>query len=66
MKITKKSNLTGKVHTMEIPCTQAQLDSFNAGMYIQNAMPNISAELREFVLTGITPEEWESIDLGDE
>ena len=25
---------------------------------IQNAMPNLSADEREFLMTGITPEEW--------
>lgn len=68
MKITKTSSLTQKVHTMEVPCTQTQLDNFNAGMHIQNAMPNVSAELREFVLSGITPEEWDSMkfDIDDD
>ena len=64
MKITRKSSLTQREHTMEVPCTQKELDNFNAGMYIQNAMPNVSAELREFVLSGITPEECNSIKFG--
>ena len=64
MQITKISTLTQKEHTMEVPCTQEELDNFNAGMHIQNAMPNVSAELREFVLSGITPEEWDCMKFG--
>lgn len=66
MKITRISNLTQLSHTMEVPCTQEQLDNFNAGMHILNAMPNVSPELREFVLSGITPEEWNSMKFSDD
>ena len=59
MLITKKSAFTGIEHTLEIPVTQAQLDLWNSGVSIQNAMPNISAEDREFIKTGITTQEWD-------
>ena len=58
MLITKKSAFTGIEHTLEIPVTQAQLDLWNSGVSIQNAMPNISAEDREFIKTGVTVQEW--------
>ena len=58
MLITKKSAFTGIEHTLEIPVTQAQLDLWNSGVSIQNAMPNISAENREFIKTGVTAQEW--------
>ena len=58
MLITKKSVFTGIEHTLEIPVTQAQLDLWNSGVSIQNAMPNISAEDREFIKTGVTAQEW--------
>lgn len=59
MLITKKSAFTGIGHTLEIPVTQAQLDLWNSGVSIQNAMPNISAEDREFIKTGVTAQEWD-------
>ena len=59
MLITKKSAFTGIEHTLEIPVTQAQLDLWNSGVSIQNAMPNISAEDREFIKTGVTAQEWD-------
>ena len=58
MQITRKSMFTGKEHTMEVPCTAAQLQAWQSGMFIQDAMPNVSPELREFLMTGVTPDEW--------
>ena len=60
MLVTRKSQLTGEVHTMDIPCTEFQLWAWeHGGWKIQKAMPDVSTELREFVISGITPEEWE-------
>ena len=59
MKITRTSPFSGVENTLEIPCTQEQLDRWKAGEFIQRAMPDVSAELREFIMTGITPEEWD-------
>ena len=59
MEITKKSLLTGKVHTMEIPITQHQLDMWEGGGLIQNVMPQLNSEEREFLISGITPKEWD-------
>lgn len=61
MQITRTSLLSGKTHTLDIPCTQAQLDAWNGGTHIQDALPNLSADDREFVLSGITPEEWAEV-----
>lgn len=58
MLITRKSPFTGKTHTREIPVTEEQLSAWRLGEFIKTAMPNISAEDREFIKTGITPEEW--------
>lgn len=59
MLISKRSPLTGIETTRDIPVTQAQLDSWRRGELIQKAMPNISADDREFILTGYTPEDWD-------
>ena len=67
MKITKKSMLTGVEHTLEIPCTPEQLFNWQyKGGHIQDAMPNVPAPQREFLMTGITPEEWDVLVSGDE
>lgn len=62
MKITKKSLLTGNTHTIELDVTQEQMDRFNnrriTGEYAQDIFPNLSTPEREFIISGITPEEW--------
>ena len=61
MKITKFNPCTGKTNTLEVPCTQEQLDAWRCGTLIQNAMPNVPHELREFLISGFTPGEWEGM-----
>ena len=58
MKISKVSALSGKIHTLDINVTYEQIEEWHNGMLIQEAMPNVSADEREFIKTGITPEEW--------
>jgi hypothetical protein len=59
MIIIRKSMLSGNVSSMDIPVTEDQLAKWQAGALIQNAMPNLSADQREFIMTGITPAEWD-------
>lgn len=60
MTVTKTSLLTGNVSTMEINVTHEAIANWRNGELIQNAMPNLTADEREFLKTGITPEEWEA------
>ena len=61
MLITRTSPFSGNTNVMEIDVTQEQLRSWRQdGILIQDAMPNLSADEREFIKTGITPEEWDS------
>ena len=59
MIIKRVSTLTGKHHVREIDCTEGQYELWLDGAMVQNAIPNLSADDREFILSGITPEEWE-------
>ena len=59
MKITRTSRLTGKTSVMYLDITKEQLFSWVDGMLIQEAMPNLTPDEREFVMTGITPDEWD-------
>ena len=61
MLITRTSPLSGKTHTLNIPVTASQLYNWENGMLIQEAMPNLSTEDREFILSGSTPEEWDRL-----
>ena len=69
MKLTKISMITGDSHTLDIPATQEELDSalraMEDGELIQNILPQLSDDQREFIMTGITAEEWDQY-LGDE
>jgi len=65
MLIKRKSMLTGLIHYWRIPVTMEQLDDWYSGTLIQDAMPNLSADQREFVVTGILPSEWKNV-LGEE
>lgn len=60
MKITRTSPFSGKEHTLEVPVTEAQMIRYeNREDLIQNIFPNLDRGLREFIKTGITPDEWE-------
>ena len=62
MLITRKSPLTGKFNEREIDIDMDQLTRYHKGdELIQNIMPDISSDDREFLITGYTPEDWESI-----
>lgn len=61
MLITRKSTFTGKENTMDVACTEEQLQRWQNGEYIQVAMPNVSPDHREFLMTGVTPEEWNAV-----
>tara|TARA_R110002072_G_scaffold31462_2_gene96886 strand:+ start:937 stop:1107 length:171 start_codon:yes stop_codon:yes gene_type:complete len=45
---------------MELPITQEHLDIYETvgDILIQDAFPNLDKEQREFLLSGITPQEW--------
>jgi hypothetical protein len=61
MLIERKSILSGNVNVMDIDVTPTQIDAWKNGMLVQSAMPDLSADEREFIMTGITPKEWEGI-----
>jgi hypothetical protein len=62
MKITKTSQLTGKIHTLDINVTESELmrieNRRTSGELIQRIVPNLPISDREFLMTGITNEEW--------
>ena len=60
MKVIRTSPFSGNTNVMEIDVTQEQLSSWENGTLIQNAMPHLTPDEREFIKTGITPEEWDS------
>lgn len=61
MLITKTSMLSGETRSLDLNVNQDQIDLWEGGMVIQNAMPNLSVDEREFIMTGVTAEEWETM-----
>ena len=61
MFITRTSLFSNKTRTLDIPVTQEQLNSWNSGVLIQHAMSNLTEDQREFIMTGITSEEWDEM-----
>jgi len=59
MKITKRSLVSQEVRTVDLPVTQEQLDRWKNGELIQKAMPHLTTDEREFLMTGMTSEEWD-------
>jgi hypothetical protein len=60
MKISKRSPFSGEVNEREIDVTPEQIKTWHDGAMIQDAMPDMNPDDREFLMTGITPEEWET------
>ena len=60
MQITRTSDFTGVERTLDLPITLEQYNSWKGGTLIQEAMPDLSPNDREFIMTGITSEEWDN------
>jgi hypothetical protein len=59
MKITKVSMLSKLERSLELDVTAVEIKAWKSGMLIQDAMPRLNTDEREFMMTGITAEEWE-------
>lgn len=57
--VTRTSLVSGTTRTMILTATLDQWAALDKGALIQNALPHLSADDREFLLTGITGDEWE-------
>jgi hypothetical protein len=66
MFIARRSLISGKGHVWDLPVTNDQLLAWQNGELIQKAMPNLTDDQREFVKTGIIPEEWAATFTEDE
>ena len=66
IKVTRQSVITRQMNTMELPISQDHLDIYDTvgDILVQDAFPNLDKEQREFLISGITPDEWNK-HLGD-
>ena len=65
MKITRTSMFTGIERSLDLPITEAQIAQWQAGGLIQNVMPQLTGDEREFIMTGVTAQEWAN-EFGEE
>ena len=60
--VTKRSAISGIVRTRELDITEEQYSRWQKreGL-VQEVFPNLSDSDREFIMTGITDEEWDAV-----
>jgi hypothetical protein len=59
--ITRRDPLTGKFNSMYLSVTDEQYSAWADGMLIQEAMPDLNADEREFIISGLLPDSWSEI-----
>lgn len=59
MNITRVSTLTGEENTLRLPVSQVQMERWEMGELAQDVFPHLSPSQREFIISGITEEEWD-------
>lgn len=58
MIVSRISPFSGVLNRMELPITVEQYQRWQDGELIQNVFPSLTADEREFIMTGITADEW--------
>ncbi len=62
MIVRRRNNLTGVWNEMNLSITQEQLDRYDRQEdLVQNIFPELPPPQREFLITGITPNEWDEL-----
>ncbi len=67
MIIHRRSLISGKTNTMDLPVTEEQVKESQDGGLIQNVFPDLTLAEMEFIKSGITPVEWQQVeqDMGE-
>jgi len=58
MQVSKRSVASGELNTMVLDFTMPQYMDWKGGTLAQDAFPQLNADEREFLMTGMTPDEW--------
>jgi hypothetical protein len=53
--------MSGKTHSVKMMVDMDDYAAWQNGQLIQNAMPYLTPDEREFLMTGITKEEWNTM-----
>lgn len=57
--ITRTSPISGQTRTISLKASEDQWAAYDKGDLIQRALPHLSDSEREFIMTGITNDEWD-------
>lgn len=60
LEVIRTSLFTRKRNTMRLPMTREEFAAWQGGALIQDVWPDMTADQREFLISGATPEEWEA------
>tara|TARA_B100001093_G_C26363081_1_gene815385 strand:+ start:453 stop:668 length:216 start_codon:yes stop_codon:yes gene_type:complete len=60
MKLPRLSPISGKINTLDLDVTVDQFVAWEKGALIQDAFPNLNMYEREFIISGITKDEWDA------
>ena len=61
---SKTCSVTGEQYS--VSASNEDVSSWRSGTLIQNAMPYLDADEREFLISGTTPAEWVAMFSGEE
>ena len=61
MKITRTHPFTGATNTLDLNITSDEWQRYLDGELVQNAMPHLNEDEREFIISGIPPGEWDKV-----
>lgn len=61
MLIKRTSIVSGITREKELAVTLNDFKRIEAGEHIQNVLPHLNDDEREFILTGITSDEWDAL-----
>jgi hypothetical protein len=69
--LARVSPITGNLNEVEIPMSieayALGMRAWKKGALIQDAFPTLPAPIREFIMSGITPQEWDDMfGMGDD
>jgi hypothetical protein len=59
--ISRVSPLTGKLNTLSLTFDMEDYRQWQKGTVIQKAMPYLTADEREFLMTGYTTDDWKQM-----
>lgn len=61
MKVTMRSPYSDEENTLDLPVSRDDIERWRGGELIQNVMPHLTADQREFLISGLYPGEFEQM-----